>query len=63
MAKLLFTCGNLALKGGVERVVVNLANALQKQGYEVEILSYYKDSKAAAPCVYPLDPSIKLSYL
>ncbi|RDU71040.1 hypothetical protein CQA66_07015 [Helicobacter aurati] len=61
--KILFTCENLALQGGAERVIVNMANELYARGYQVEILSYFKDSKTDKPCHYPLNPAINIAYL
>lgn len=40
--KILLTIEDISIFGGAERVVVNLANALSEQGYEVEVLSFYQ---------------------
>lgn len=61
--KILLTCENIALKGGAERVVVNIANELYKSGYEVEILSYFKDSYSPKACYFPLNENIQINYL
>ena len=61
--KILLTIHNVAYKGGGERVVANLANALcQIPNYEVCILSYYTDEHNTS-CPYPLDPRVKIAYL
>lgn len=45
--KILITANDITIGGGVERVVCNLANAFDKSGFEVEILSFYKTTKNA----------------
>lgn len=62
--RILFTLHNIACKGGSERVVINLANALsQIPNYEIGIVSYYTDTKAKNACAYWLHSDVQLSYL
>ncbi|WP_299549485.1 glycosyltransferase family 4 protein [uncultured Helicobacter sp.] len=58
--KILLTIGDITIKGGAERVVVNLANAFVEHGFDVEILSFYKGGDKES---YALDPKVKLRYL
>ena len=58
--KILLTIGDITLKGGAERVVVNLANAYAQIGLDVEILSFYKSGDKEA---FELDNRVKLSYM
>ncbi|WP_086276696.1 glycosyltransferase family 4 protein [Campylobacter vicugnae] len=58
--KILLTIGDIALKGGAERVVANLANAYAQIGLDVEILSFYKSGDKEA---FELDNRVKLSYM
>lgn len=58
--KILLTIGDITIKGGAERVVVNLANAFIECGHDVEILSFYKSGEREA---YTLDSKVKLRYL
>ncbi|EEO25674.1 glycosyltransferase family 4 protein [Helicobacter winghamensis] len=58
--KILLTIGDITIKGGAERVVVNLANAFVEYGYDVEILSFYKGGSKES---YALDSKVRLRYL
>lgn len=58
--KILLTIGDITIKGGAERVVVNLANAYAQIGLDVEILSFYKGGDREA---FELDNRVKLSYM
>ncbi|MCX2683749.1 glycosyltransferase family 4 protein [Campylobacter sp. MIT 21-1685] len=57
--KILLTSNDITVIGGVERVVVNLANAFDELGFEVEILSFYASEEC---CKYALNPTIKLTF-
>ncbi|TLD81488.1 glycosyltransferase family 4 protein [Helicobacter sp. MIT 05-5293] len=43
--KILLTIGDVSIVGGAERVCVNLANAFNEMGHQVEILSFYKTNE------------------
>lgn len=58
--KILLTANDITGKGGVERVVCNLANAFDELGFEVEILSFYQNGKEL---LYNLNPKVKLTFL
>ncbi|MWV61261.1 glycosyltransferase [Helicobacter saguini] len=59
--KILFTLHDVSYRGGGERVVTNLANELCKiEGFEICVMSYYKNSESVA---FPLDKRVKLAYL
>lgn len=59
--KVLFVIGDITRKGGIERVVVNLANAfVQILGYEVGVCSCFKRYDAPS---YALDSRVRLSYI
>lgn len=59
--RILFTLHDVSYRGGGERVVTNLANELCKiKGFEVCVMSYYKNSDGVA---FPLDKRVKLAYL
>lgn len=58
--KILLTIGDITLKGGAQRVVVNLANTFCEYGYEVGILSFYKKNESPS---YTLDSKIKVDFL
>lgn len=60
LKKILLTIGDITIKGGAERVVVNLANAFVEYGYDVEILSFYKGGSKES---YALDSKVKLKFL
>ncbi|WDL75016.1 glycosyltransferase family 4 protein [Helicobacter winghamensis] len=60
LKKILLTIGDITIKGGAERVVVNLANAFVEYGYDVEILSFYKGGSKES---YVLDSKVKLKFL
>ena len=55
--KILLTIQDISATGGAERVVVNLANALNESGHEVEVMSFYQKNSNLP---YALVPSIKL---
>ncbi|RDU55292.1 glycosyltransferase family 4 protein [Helicobacter sp. MIT 00-7814] len=57
--KILLTLADISIFGGLERVVVNLANAFVESGYEVEILSFYQGSENLP---YALNPRVKLHF-
>ncbi|MDY5949767.1 MAG: glycosyltransferase [Helicobacter sp.] len=62
--RILFTLHNVACKGGSERVVINLCNALcEIKGYEISIVSYYTDTSEKEPYAYPINPKVSVSYL
>ena len=62
--RILFTLHNVACKGGSERVVINLCNALcEIKGYEIGIVSYYTDTSEKEPYAYPINPKVSVSYL
>ncbi|EEO25164.2 hypothetical protein HRAG_02221 [Helicobacter bilis ATCC 43879] len=62
--RILFTLHNVACKGGSERVVINLCNALcEIKGYEISIVSYYTDTSEKEPYAYPINPKVSASYL
>lgn len=62
--RILFTLHNVACKGGSERVVINLCNALcEIKGYEINIVSYYTDTSEKEPYAYPINPKVSVSYL
>ncbi|WP_281651495.1 glycosyltransferase [Helicobacter bilis] len=62
--RILFTLHNVACKGGSERVVINLCNALcEIKGYEIGIVSYYTDISEKEPYAYPINPKVSVSYL
>ncbi len=56
--KIYFTCLHLN-HGGVEMAISSLANALCKQGFDVEILCTYNFGEP----VYHIDSKVKISYL
>ncbi len=58
--KILLTIADISIFGGLERVVVNLANAFVEAGYDVEILSFYRGSENLP---YALNPQVKLFFL
>lgn len=59
--KVLFVIGDITRKGGIERVVVNLANAfVQILGYEVGVCSCFKRYDELP---YVLDSRVRLSYI
>ncbi|MGI0405791.1 glycosyltransferase family 4 protein [Helicobacter himalayensis] len=58
--KILLTIADISIFGGLERVVVNLANAFVEAGYSVEILSFYRGSENLP---YALNPQVKLFFL
>lgn len=55
--KILLTIQDISATGGAERVVVNLANALNELGYEVEVMGFYQKN---INLPYTLVSSIKL---
>lgn len=57
--KILLTLADLSITGGLERVCVNLANALCESGHNVEILSFYR---ANASLPYALAEGVKLHF-
>ncbi|EGJ6987430.1 glycosyltransferase family 4 protein [Campylobacter upsaliensis] len=57
--KIILLVGDITIKGGVERVVSNLANIFC-EFYEVELLSLYKANETPA---FSLNSKIKLSFL
>lgn len=57
--KILITANDITIGGGVERVVCNLANAFDESGFEVEILSFYKNNEK---CPYILNPNVQLTF-
>lgn len=62
--RILFTLHNVACKGGSERVVINLCNALcEIKNYEIGIVSYYTDTSEKEPYAYPINPKVSVSYL
>ena len=62
--RILFTLHNVACRGGSERVVINLCNALcEIKGYEIGIVSYYTDISEKEPYAYPINPKVSVSYL
>ncbi|MCX2717400.1 glycosyltransferase, partial [Helicobacter sp. MIT 21-1697] len=60
MKKILLTIFDISTFGGAERVVVNLANALNEKGHKVEILSFYQTNETLP---YHIDKSIKVHFL
>lgn len=57
--KILLTANDVTIFGGIERVLVNLSNALSEKGYEVTILSFYHENKTTP---YLLDSRVKLEF-
>lgn len=61
--KIILLVGDIAIKGGVERVVSNLANIFC-EFYEVELLSLYSEGGGGEIIpAFPLDDKIKLRFL
>ncbi|MGV2406013.1 UNVERIFIED_CONTAM: glycosyltransferase family 4 protein [Campylobacter lari] len=58
--KILLLIADITIGGGAERVVVNLANALNELRFEVQILSIYKENDKIA---YELNGDIKVDFL
>ncbi len=62
--RILFTLHNVACKGGSERVVINLCNALcEIENFDINIASYYTDTSEKEPYAYPINPKVSVSYL
>ncbi|WP_246801801.1 hypothetical protein [Campylobacter sp. 2018MI34] len=57
--KILLIIGDITLKGGSERVVVNLANLFYDKGLDIEILSFYKENEKP---YFFINPNIKISF-
>ena len=60
--KIVLSIRNLGTTSGVERVVVNLANAFCDLGHEVEIACYYKDELARIS-TFPVDEKVSVHYV
>ncbi|MEB2804883.1 hypothetical protein Q9Q71_00985 [Campylobacter upsaliensis] len=62
--KIILLVGDITIKGGVERVVSNLANIFC-EFYEVELLSLYSEGGGGGEIIpaFPLDDKIKLRFL
>ncbi|EPS9495737.1 glycosyltransferase [Campylobacter upsaliensis] len=60
--KIILLVGDITIKGGVERVVGNLANIFC-EFYEVELLSLYSEGGGEIIPAFPLDDKIKLRFL
>ncbi|EOG9531594.1 glycosyltransferase family 4 protein [Campylobacter upsaliensis] len=60
--KIILLVGDITIKGGVERVVSNLANIFC-EFYEVELLSLYSEGGGEIIPAFPLDDKIKLRFL
>lgn len=58
--KIVLTIGDLSIRGGAERVVVNFAEALCENGHRVEILSFYRSNETLP---YVISPQIKVSFM
>ena len=57
--KILLTIGDISITGGAERVVVNLANALNEKGHNVEILSFFQANETLP---YKINTNIKIHF-
>lgn len=57
--KILLTANDITIFGGIERVLVNLSNVLIEKGYEVKILSFYRENDTTP---YPLDSGVKIEF-
>ena len=51
--KIVLTIGDLSIRGGAERVVVNFAEALCENGHRVEILSFYRSNEVLPYVISP----------
>ena len=60
--KIVLSIRNLGTTSGVERVVVNLANAFCNLGHEVEIACYYKDEQDRIS-TFPVDEKVSVHYV
>ena len=58
--EIILTIGDISIRGGAERVVVNLAEALCEVGHKVEILSFYRSNESLP---YAINPQIKITFL
>lgn len=58
--KIVFTIGDITIRGGAERVVVNLANELSNRGHSIRILSFYKESENIP---YSLNETIEIIFI
>ena len=58
--KILLVINDISIGGGIERVVVNLANAFVEIGYEVDILSIYCKNQTLP---YEIYPKVGLKYI
>lgn len=50
----------IAIRGGIERVVVDKMNFLTEQGHEITLVTY---EQGTHPCVYQLNPNIRVKDL
>ncbi|EIP4520162.1 glycosyltransferase family 4 protein [Campylobacter coli] len=57
--KILLLIGDITIGGGAERVVCNLANSFNELGYDVEILSFYKDGEKS---LYEIHKNVKINF-
>ncbi|EAI1509805.1 glycosyltransferase family 4 protein, partial [Campylobacter coli] len=57
--KILLLIGDITIGGGAERVVCNLANSFNELGYNVEILSFYKDGEKS---LYEIHKNVKINF-
>ena len=60
--KIVLSIRNLGTTSGVERAVVNLANAFCNLGHEVEIACYYKDEQDRIS-TFPVDEKVSVHYV
>ena len=63
MPKIILTISDITTTGGVERVVVNLANALVGYGYEVAVISFYNGALPRDKLPYTLRDEVELHSL
>lgn len=59
-AKIFITLKDVTESGGGERVCVNLANALQENGFDISIISFYRSNTKP---IYQLNGDIEIIYL